>query len=359
MTPFTAVILTVLSFVQLGWAQIGYNANTNSLLCSKPGGHYCVHGSLQGPTMISCVSTTTAEIRSCNIELVKILPPGYKDMAICYETAPILGDALCAFNGTGYPRSGKPIPIPETALCTAGSSNGDPDNYGDSDDNGAIDSNSDSSLSPKYRPPKRSHSFPLELESPKPQITTTTRADNEKGIIQTMPSLPLPPPITPLDPLTVLSTLTMQPRSTGKSLSRSQPPCVPQLRVRDPNTTVPAVSGSGSINRVSSGPAFAALTSTPTSPPTVWRPRLADKCTWTPTPMYRTGAGVVRSSSSSSSISSSSEVASSSSIWSSSVKPTETSGGKKSRAAACLAQRIGVGMLVVWVLGWGVVLGWV
>ncbi|KAK1144469.1 hypothetical protein N8T08_005342 [Aspergillus melleus] len=279
MTSFIAVILTVLSLVQIGWAQIGYNANTNSLLCSKPGGHYCVHGSLQGPIMISCVSITTAEIRSCNIELANILPPGYEDMAICYETDPSLGDALCAFNGTGYPRSGKPVPIPETTLCSTDSTIGESNSYDGSDED-AIDSDSDIDSGSYYSP---SPSYPddtfnvsrkrLEFtildsepelerkpEYPQPTITTTNHPDNENGTIQTIPSLPFPLPVTPVDSLPVSSTLTNQLKPTVNNPSQPQPPCVPQLGVRDPNTTVECATLSDL--------AFAVLTSIPTSIPT-------------------------------------------------------------------------------------------
>ncbi|EYE97506.1 uncharacterized protein EURHEDRAFT_420431, partial [Aspergillus ruber CBS 135680] len=70
---------------------------TNTLLCSKPGGHYCLEGSLKSPIMMSCLSNTDAEIR--------------------YESSPSAGDAVCAFNGTGYTLDGSRVKVGETALC--------------------------------------------------------------------------------------------------------------------------------------------------------------------------------------------------------------------------------------------------
>ncbi|KAL3252564.1 hypothetical protein ABHI18_010037 [Aspergillus niger] len=56
---------------------------TNSLLCSKPGGSYCASGSLEGPTIITCASQHTVEISSCNIFLKDLLPEGYEEKATC------------------------------------------------------------------------------------------------------------------------------------------------------------------------------------------------------------------------------------------------------------------------------------
>ncbi|PLB53788.1 hypothetical protein P170DRAFT_469273 [Aspergillus steynii IBT 23096] len=354
MNTLIAVMLTLLSLVQMAWAQIGYNANTNSLLCSKPGGHYCVHGSLQGPTMISCVSTTTAEIRSCNIELAHILPPGYKDFAICYETAPILGDALCAFNGTGYPRSGKPISIPETAICNAFPA-GSPVEDPGSNDNGKGDVNdSDTGEEESTKPShpmhydhnpdadadavlaSRQHSKPSEPEPEKATTPSTTRPDNEKGTIQPLPtSLPLPGPVTPTDSVIVIAPSTL---TTKPGPATSQPGCADELRTRDPNSTLPVyITECGG-----------SMTLMPTPTPTFRRPRLADKCAWTPTPLYRTGAGVVRSSSST--VSPSESVSVSESIPAVTTSAAQGSGAK--------GDRVGFVVFLGWLVGWGVVFGW-
>ncbi|OJJ82452.1 uncharacterized protein ASPGLDRAFT_153216, partial [Aspergillus glaucus CBS 516.65] len=66
---------------------------------------------------MSCLSNTDAEIRSCNIELSKILPRGYEETAVCYESSPSAGDAVCAFNGTGYTLDGSRVKLDETVLC--------------------------------------------------------------------------------------------------------------------------------------------------------------------------------------------------------------------------------------------------
>ncbi|GKZ79278.1 hypothetical protein AnigIFM56816_003163 [Aspergillus niger] len=111
---------------------------TNSLLCSKPGGSYCASGSLEGPTIITCASQHTVEISSCNIFLKDLLPEGYEEKATCYETTPWAGEALCAFNGTGYAlikksRDVVPVSVPETILCGDEVEN-DPQTWDDSND---------------------------------------------------------------------------------------------------------------------------------------------------------------------------------------------------------------------------------
>ncbi|KAI9925527.1 hypothetical protein MW887_005908 [Aspergillus wentii] len=114
--------LWLLSFtLGLSRAQMKYEPDTNSLFCSKPGGSYCASASLKGSTMISCASSSFAQIRSCNVELAKILPGGYESTAVCYESSPDSGDAVCVFNGTGYTLIGSKIHIPETILCDTAS----------------------------------------------------------------------------------------------------------------------------------------------------------------------------------------------------------------------------------------------
>ncbi|PYI05331.1 hypothetical protein BO78DRAFT_387809 [Aspergillus sclerotiicarbonarius CBS 121057] len=85
---FSLAIATILAFMLTAASQIAYNPKTNSLICSKPGGSYCVYGSLEGSTIISC-----------------------------YESTPPTGDAVCAFNGTGYTLSMSKVPVPESILC--------------------------------------------------------------------------------------------------------------------------------------------------------------------------------------------------------------------------------------------------
>ncbi|OJJ67955.1 hypothetical protein ASPBRDRAFT_660455, partial [Aspergillus brasiliensis CBS 101740] len=96
---------------------------SNTLYCSKPGRSYCASGSLEGPLVFACAVQHSVVIRSCNIFLKDILPVGYEGKATCYETNPHAGDALCAFNGTGYKlintlRDAVPISVPETILCS-------------------------------------------------------------------------------------------------------------------------------------------------------------------------------------------------------------------------------------------------
>ncbi|KAF4174845.1 hypothetical protein CNMCM8927_000998 [Aspergillus lentulus] len=90
---------------------------SDTLICSKPGGSYCPEGSLKGSTIITCVSTTMIEVRSCNTMLSRFIPPLYTGAAVCHESSKHAGDAVCAFNGTGYSIDGKISHIPETTLC--------------------------------------------------------------------------------------------------------------------------------------------------------------------------------------------------------------------------------------------------
>ncbi|RDH22837.1 hypothetical protein M747DRAFT_363923 [Aspergillus niger ATCC 13496] len=138
MAPNLLALTTLLAFLLTVAAQIAYDPETNSLLCSKPGGSYCASGSLEGPTIITCASQHTVEISSCNIFLKDLLPEGYEEKATCYENTPWAGEALCAFNGTGYAlikksRDVVPVSVPETILCGDEDEN-DPQTWDDSND---------------------------------------------------------------------------------------------------------------------------------------------------------------------------------------------------------------------------------
>ncbi|RAL02047.1 uncharacterized protein BO80DRAFT_463733 [Aspergillus ibericus CBS 121593] len=113
---FSLIIATILAFMLTAASQIS-NPKTNTLICSKPGGSYCVYGSLKNSVIISCASKNTVEIRSCNLLLSNILPEGYEEQAICYESTPPTGDAVCAFRCTGYTLPLATVPVPESILC--------------------------------------------------------------------------------------------------------------------------------------------------------------------------------------------------------------------------------------------------
>ncbi|KAE8326587.1 hypothetical protein BDV39DRAFT_205746 [Aspergillus sergii] len=112
-------LYTITTLLNPGWAQTNHKTPKN--LCSTPGTHYCMHDSLQSPEMLSCVSRTKAELRSCNIELARIIPKGYEGWALCYESPTDSGDAICAFNGTGYTRMRGTVEVPGTRICEEGS----------------------------------------------------------------------------------------------------------------------------------------------------------------------------------------------------------------------------------------------
>ncbi|KAL5047654.1 hypothetical protein BDW71DRAFT_206399 [Aspergillus fruticulosus] len=119
-------------------AQIRYDSKTNHLLCPAPNTQYCAAASLQSSTIISCTPQGTVEIRSCDIEYrPPLFPPplvlatGVNGLAKAnavdieqaafyppsYESSPHLGNAVCAFNGTGYTLEGLELSVPETVLC--------------------------------------------------------------------------------------------------------------------------------------------------------------------------------------------------------------------------------------------------
>ncbi|RDW74393.1 uncharacterized protein DSM5745_07055 [Aspergillus mulundensis] len=130
MTSLLILILTILQ-LSLVHAQISYDSKTNHLLCPAPNTHYCAAASLQGSSIVSCTPDGMAEIRSCSTEYVTpllhyselhrilsgILPVGYEEAAVCYQSSSHSGNAVCAFNGTGYTTEGLEVNVPETVLC--------------------------------------------------------------------------------------------------------------------------------------------------------------------------------------------------------------------------------------------------
>ncbi|RLL97400.1 hypothetical protein CFD26_106518 [Aspergillus turcosus] len=122
MKTYLAMILLLyasLMLLELASAQLTTRSDptSNTLVCSKPGGSYCPEGSLKGSTIVSCVSGSMIEVRSCNTMLSRFIPPLYTGAAVCYESSKHAGDAVCAFNGTGYSIDGEISHIPETSLC--------------------------------------------------------------------------------------------------------------------------------------------------------------------------------------------------------------------------------------------------
>ncbi|OJJ42872.1 hypothetical protein ASPZODRAFT_147038 [Penicilliopsis zonata CBS 506.65] len=121
--------LWVVLFIQGGQGQVAYDPVTNALVCSKAGGSFCIGKSLDATTMASCVSATVVEVRSCGIQLAQIIPSDLRFAAVCFESSPSSGDAVCAFNGTGYTLSNEPVPVPGSILCdSVGNGNGSEEN---------------------------------------------------------------------------------------------------------------------------------------------------------------------------------------------------------------------------------------
>ncbi|KAL4800243.1 hypothetical protein BDV19DRAFT_384601 [Aspergillus venezuelensis] len=116
-TAITFLALSIFLQLQIATAQIGYDAKTNHFLCLSPQARFCAAGSLQGSSIIVCTPNGKAEIKSCDFELSHILPLGYEGAAVCYESAPKAGDAICALNEAGYTPEALEIDIPATRLC--------------------------------------------------------------------------------------------------------------------------------------------------------------------------------------------------------------------------------------------------
>ncbi|KAJ9365609.1 hypothetical protein C8Q69DRAFT_499191 [Paecilomyces variotii] len=94
----------------------GLDPSTGTFICSKVGGTYCDGKSMETATLISCLSLSVAEFHWCNAQLVNALPDDFKQSALCYQSSESAGDAVCAFNGTGYYLDGSSISLPETLL---------------------------------------------------------------------------------------------------------------------------------------------------------------------------------------------------------------------------------------------------
>ncbi|RHZ60814.1 uncharacterized protein CDV56_108092 [Aspergillus thermomutatus] len=62
-------------------------------------------------------TTTESKTTDQISRLSRFLPPLYTGAAVCWESSKHAGDAVCAFNGTGYSVDGEISHIPETTLC--------------------------------------------------------------------------------------------------------------------------------------------------------------------------------------------------------------------------------------------------
>ncbi|KAJ9293489.1 hypothetical protein DTO271G3_7754 [Paecilomyces variotii] len=96
--------------------QVDGDLAAGTLICSTVGGTYCDGQSMETATFISCLSLSVAEFHSCNALLVDVLPDDFKQSALCYQSSESAGDAVCAFNGTGYFLDGSRFSLPETLL---------------------------------------------------------------------------------------------------------------------------------------------------------------------------------------------------------------------------------------------------
>ncbi|CBF79879.1 predicted protein [Aspergillus nidulans FGSC A4] len=102
MSPVLIALTFILTLVipqsALTQAQLRYlsDSKTNHLLCPAPNKQYCAAASLQSSSIISF---------------------GFERAGVCYESSLKSGDAVCAFNGTGYTREGLEVNAPETILC--------------------------------------------------------------------------------------------------------------------------------------------------------------------------------------------------------------------------------------------------
>ncbi|OJJ97017.1 hypothetical protein ASPACDRAFT_63319 [Aspergillus aculeatus ATCC 16872] len=124
----------------------------------------------------SFLLSTTAQI----VYLSKVLPDEYKQAATCQETSISAGDALCAFNGTGYVLSSPvlPVAVPETLLCE------------DTQQNGQGEDFSVSSTAVVYGPSTSSHTdWP---STSVPRLTRTSTAYTTIRVIALSTTLEVP-----------------------------------------------------------------------------------------------------------------------------------------------------------------------
>jgi len=109
---FTVVAFAVATATMAN-AQVVFNSTTNTFSCfgDAAGKNFCAGDSLATNIIIRCTGTQ-GQPGNCNDNLAGVPPVGVKTFAPCYQTSNTTGDAVCSFNGIGYPDSGQPFPIP-------------------------------------------------------------------------------------------------------------------------------------------------------------------------------------------------------------------------------------------------------
>ncbi|EOD43715.1 hypothetical protein UCRNP2_9566 [Neofusicoccum parvum UCRNP2] len=105
----------VLSIVDLSRGQYTYNETTGAYTCSTASGAYCGGSSLSTNIIIRCTNFV-GQPGNCNDNLAGIKPVGVKPAASCYQTSATSGDAVCSFNGVGYPENDSAAAFP---ICNA------------------------------------------------------------------------------------------------------------------------------------------------------------------------------------------------------------------------------------------------
>ncbi|KAF2138067.1 uncharacterized protein K452DRAFT_361541 [Aplosporella prunicola CBS 121167] len=98
-TPISVLLLGLLGAVH---GQVTYNGESGIFTCATASGAYCSGDSLSSNIIIRC-SGGVGIPGNCNDNLAGITPVGVKTSALCYQTSPTAGDAVCSFNNVGYP----------------------------------------------------------------------------------------------------------------------------------------------------------------------------------------------------------------------------------------------------------------
>ncbi|MCJ1357451.1 MAG: hypothetical protein MMC33_007447 [Icmadophila ericetorum] len=121
MKSFIVAAAIVVAAISGASAQFTINPNgTITCAASDPNGDFCAGASLSTNIIIRCTSGV-GQAGNCNDNLAGVPPVGVKDFAPCFQSSPTAGDAVCSFNGIGYPSNGSasfPLPGTNTTATT-------------------------------------------------------------------------------------------------------------------------------------------------------------------------------------------------------------------------------------------------
>jgi len=116
-----SIVALIAAAASIANAQVTFNDTTNTFTCSgfAENHNFCAGDSLATNIIIRCTGTV-GQPGNCNDNLAGIPPVGVKTFAPCYQTSNTSGDAVCSFNGIGYPEDGsQPFPLPGVSTTSS------------------------------------------------------------------------------------------------------------------------------------------------------------------------------------------------------------------------------------------------